>query len=215
MNLQSNLKGVRDELQKDEKLLENAFRLEILWRRYRKYVFGLIVIAVGFGLWWAISDYMQQNRAKEASSAYDKLIVDSHNQAALDTLKNASPKLYDVYRYFNASGDKTLYEELSHSQLDFLRDVARYELASINASQTIQNLKDNDDKAHFKAQISQDLQSLERTKEGALKDLAILQEAYMLIVAGDTEQAHQKLLLISPNSPFAQEANNLKHYGVQ
>ena len=38
MSLQSNLKGVKEEFKSDEKLLENAFRLEILWRRYRKYV---------------------------------------------------------------------------------------------------------------------------------------------------------------------------------
>lgn len=49
----------------------------------------------------------------------------------------------------------------------------------------------------------------------ALRDLAILQEAYVLFQQDKIAEAHQKLMLIAENSPFAAEAMILKHYGFE
>ncbi|BBB19595.1 hypothetical protein [Helicobacter cinaedi] len=210
MSLQSNLKGVKEEFKSDEKLLENAFRLEILWRRYRKYVYVAVVCgAVGLG-WFGISSYIQAQKAQEASAAYAVLMQDSENKEALESLQKASPNLYDMYMYFNANGDKANYEKLANSQNKLIKNLAKYEVATLNLSEKIQDkdtIKNTDFTGEFK--------SLENVEYKALRDLAILQEAYVLFQQDKIAEAHQKLMLIAENSPFAAEAMILKHYGLE
>ncbi len=210
MSLQSNLKGVKEEFKSDEKLLENAFRLEILWRRYRKYVYVAVVCgAVGLG-WFGISSYLSAQKAQEASAAYAVLMQDSENKEALESLQKASPNFYDVYMYFNANGDKANYEKLANSQNKLIKNLAKYEVATLNLSEKIQ-----DKDAIKNADFTGEFKSLENVEYKSLRDLAILQEAYVLFQQDKIAEAHQKLMLIAENSPFAAEAMILKHYGLE
>ena len=53
-------------------------------------------------------------------------------------------------------------------------------------------------------------------KEGALyRDLAIVQEAVILMKTQKIDKAYEKLSQISVQSPLAQVANALMHYGVK
>lgn len=209
MSLQSNLKEVREEFKSDERILENAFRLEILWKRYRKYIFvALFCVAVAL-IWWGVSVYMQEQRAKEASAAYAVLTQDSENKEALESLQKASPKLYEMYKYFNANGDKAVYEELQNSSFKLIANLAKYEAATLSLSE---KLKDKE--AVKNADLTGEIQSLENVEYKALRDLAILQEAYVLFGQNKVKAAHQKLMLIAENSPFAAEAMMLKHFGL-
>ena len=53
-------------------------------------------------------------------------------------------------------------------------------------------------------------------KENAIyKDLAIVQEAVMLMQSQKVDKAHEKLSQISVQSPLSQVANALMHYGVK
>ena len=88
MSLQSNLKGVKEEFKSDEKLLENAFRLEILWRRYRKYVFVALFCGAVALSWWGVSSYLSAQKAQQATEAYMALMQDSENKEALESLQN-------------------------------------------------------------------------------------------------------------------------------
>ncbi|WP_369695786.1 tetratricopeptide repeat protein, partial [uncultured Helicobacter sp.] len=108
MSLQSNLKSVKESFNSDEKLLESAFALEIMWKRYRKYIITLLICMVGVGIWWLVSNYIQSQKAIKASAAYERLISDSTDKEALESLKDASPALYDMYRYFNANNDSAV-----------------------------------------------------------------------------------------------------------
>mgnify|MGYP001043709171 CR=1 FL=1 len=208
MSLQSNLKSVKESFNSDEKLLESAFALEIMWKRYRKYIITLLICMVGVGIWWLVSNYIQSQKAIKASAAYERLISDSTDKEALESLKDASPALYDMYRYFNANNDSAVYEALADSQNAFVRSTAQYELASIQASKLLE-ANDIDESS-----LNQGLASLERTKPTSLKELAILQEAYLLFKANKVKEAHQKLILIPENSAFYNEAVIFKHFGL-
>lgn len=212
MSLKTDLKDIKEEFNKDEKLLESAFRLEILWRRYRKYVILLILCMFGTGIGWIVNDYMVSKRAQEASLAYAKLVENATDKEALQALKNASPALYDLYRYSNAHGDIAVYESLVDSQNEFVRTLARYEVASYKASALLEKANSEDS---YQATLAQNIESLEKTTSSSLKDLAILQEAYLLFQANKPQEAHQKLMLISENSPLYREAMMLKHFTLR
>lgn len=208
MSLRSNLKQVKEEFKSDEKMLENAFRLEILWRRYRKYVYVALLCGVCGLVWLGVSSYMQAKRAQEASAAYAILAKDSQNKEALESLRKASPQFYDVYRYFHANGDRAVYEELKTSQNALIKGLAQYELATLELGEMI----GGKDMAH--ADFSKVFHALEGVEYTALKDLGILQEAYVLIKQDKITEAHQKLALIAEGSPFFGEALALRHYGL-
>lgn len=210
MSLQSNLKSVKESFNSDEKILESAFTLEILWKRYRKYIIALIVCVIGVFAWIWVSEYIESRKAQKASSAYAKLLIDSTNEEALHTLKQSSPALYDMYRFFNTNNDMVAYEELAKSQNAFVRSLAQYEIASLKASEFV----DSQNPINT-ASLAPYLASLESTKPTGLKNLALLQEAYLLFQAGEAQEAHQKLLLIPENTLFWEEAVNLKHYGLK
>ena len=212
MSLKTDLKDIKDEFNKDEKILESAFRLEILWRRYRKYIILLILCMFGIGIGWIINDYMVSKRAEEASLAYAKLAEDATDKEALQSLKKSSPALYDLYRYSNAHGDIAVYESLIDSKNEFVRTLARYEVASYRASSLLEKTNNQDS---YQAALAQNLESLEKTTSSSLKDLAILQEAYLLFQAHKPQEAQQKLKLISESSPLYREAMMLKHFGLR
>lgn len=208
--MQSNLKEVREEFKSDEKILENAFRLEILWRRYRKYVFVALFCGAIALIWWSVSLYMQTQKAQEATKAYMTLMQDSENKEALESLQKASPNLYDMYRYFNANANKAAYEELANSQNKLIKNLAQYEVATLNLSEKIQDKNTIKD-----ADLTGEFQSLENVEYKTLRDLAILQEAYVLFQQNKITEAHQKLMLVAESSPFAAETMMLKHYGLE
>ncbi|TLD97515.1 tetratricopeptide repeat protein [Helicobacter jaachi] len=210
MDLQTNLKGIKESFDNDEKMLENAFRLERLWRKYRTFIIVLVLCIIGALIYWQVAQYLDSKRAQEASSAYDKLTQNAEDKEALQTLKQSSPQLYDLYQYFNAHGDRAVYEGLLDSQNDFVRLLAQYEMASLQAGAILEAneaSKPNED-------INALLQPLDSIKSANLKDLATLQAAYILFKANKIDQAHQKLMLIPQDSPLRNEATMLKHYGI-
>lgn len=215
MSLQSNLKSIKASFDSDEKLLESAFTLEILWRRYRKYIIALLVCGAILGIWWLVSTYIDNAQKQAANAAYTQLIEDSTDEAALEKLKKSSPALYDMYRYFNANGDENVYQSLLDSENTFVRQLAQYEVASMQASALLDSLsKDGKNDAQNSVLVSQNIESLERTKPTVLKHFALLQEAYLLFNVNKPKEAQQKLILIPEDSMFYNEAVNLKHLHI-
>lgn len=209
MSLKDNLKSVKAEFNKDEKILENAFRLEILWKRYKKYIIALLVLVIAWIVYVVANNYIASSKAQAATQAYHKLIENANDTQALANLKHNSPTLYELYSYFNANGDVSVYESLLDSKNDFIKALATYEIASINASKLLESKKF--DEASLKPQLD----ALDTISQSSLKDLALMQEAHLLFLANRPNEAHQKLMLIPENSIFAQAVANLKHYNPQ
>ena len=199
MSLKENLKNIKQEFDQDEKMLESAFRLEILARRYRRYIAAGIICLLALGIGYGVYNYMDSQRTKQATQAYAKLLEDVTDEQALKSLAQASPELYDLYRYGNANGDSEVFKSLLHSKNELVRTLAAYEIASINAGE-----------ANEKGQL--DISGLDKVKASALKDLALLQEAFLLFSHSSIQEAKDKLLLIPDNSILREEAQMMRHY---
>lgn len=207
MSMKSNLSGIKDEFQQDGKLLEGAFRVEILLKRYRHIITIVLCIILGAFVWYGVSSYMEGKRVQKATKAYAKLLEDSRDEEALEILGQVSPELYDLYTYVNAHGDMSKLEKLVSSQNEFVRMLAVYELASGKASSALEDKELRKNLASYVA-------DLEKVGEGPLKNLALLQEAYLYFLDSKPVEAHQKLMLIpSQVSPVLQSSVNMfKHY---
>lgn len=188
---------VKEELNSEEKLFEQAVIVEKYLKKYKKQLIaGVVAIAVLVGA-NIIYDSTEASRVTDANKALNTLLADANNTEAQKNLKTLAPRLYAAWAYSNAmsKGDLKALEELSRSDLSVVADLSFYELAS--QSKDMGKLADYSKK-----------------DEALFKDLAIVQQAILLMRAGDTKKAHTELQKIATESPLHNVANSLMHYGV-
>jgi hypothetical protein len=190
MSIKDEIQHVKAELSSDEKLLENAFKLERLYKKYKLLIWGAAVLAVvGFG-GNAAWQWYQQTKRDAANAAWLTLKNDPKNTEALATLKSNNPDLYALYRYAEAvrNRDTKTLRELSGSGDAILADLSGYHAAVL----------DN------------------RTAETTLyHDLSVVESAWLDLKAGNKSQARNKLSVIAENSPVAKVAQLLRHYTLE
>lgn len=198
MSLKENMEALKEELSSEEKFFESAVRTERFVKRYQKPLIATVVASllavVGAIGYQAYSDA----KIESSNAAFNLLLVNPMDTKAEQTLKNDNPELHDVWKLSRgiAQNDVSILEGLKHSEAFGVADIATYEAAAIKG----------------------DIQSLEQytKKQGALyKDLALLELAVSAIEKGDSASAHQKLALITEESPLYQVAEALSHYGVK
>ena len=198
LSLKQDIEMVKEELNSEEKFFEKAVITEKFIKKYKNLMIGSVialVVLVGANVAYAIN---KQNTLDEANSALLALQKNASNKEALTSLKSSSPALYDVWSYSQAiaNKDQKALETLKNSKTALIPDLVAYELAT----------------------DTKDLKGLEAysSKEGAIyKDLATIQEAVILMQESKIEESHRTLSQISIQSPLAQIANALMHYGVK
>jgi hypothetical protein len=198
LSLKENMEALKEELSSEEKFFESAVRTERFVKRYQKPLIATVVASL-LAVVGAIGYQAYRNAKIESSNAaFNLLLVNPMDTKAEQTLKNDNPELHDVWKLSRgiAQNDVSILEGLKHSESFGVADIATYEAAAIKG----------------------DIQSLEKytKKQGALyKDLALLELAVSAIEKGDSASAHQKLALITEESPLYQVAEALSHYGVK
>ena len=184
------INDVKKELSSDEKLLESAFKLESIYKKYKYAIWGvagaLIVAYAGS----QISTYMQNSRLEAANSALLSLEKNPNDTKALATLKEKNAKLYELYIYSKSanSGDVEGLEKLLNSQNDIVADGAKYHLGLAKKAP-------KDSKLYH--------------------DLVLIEEAYLAIKKGDIQEAKTKLSLVNQNSQVANIAKLLEHATIK
>jgi len=198
VSLKENIDMVKEELNQEEKLFESAVKIERFVKTYKMpliSIFGAILFVI-------LGDSVYQANlasAKTASNdAYTLLLKDPSDAKAASVLEDNNPSLYNAWKLQIALKDKDIkaLESLKISSSDIVADLASYELATIQ--------KD-------KAALNE--YSLEQ--DAVLKDLAILNEAVLLMKEGKIEEAHTRLKMIDTRSPLHKTVNLLEHYGVK
>ena len=198
MSLKQDIEMVKEELNSEEKFFEKAVMTEKFVKKYKNLMIAsvvVVVVLVGADIGYTIN---KQNRVDAANAALVKLNADPANAAVIAELKNLSPVLHDVWQYSQAvvNKDLTTLEKLKSSKSILIADLAAYDAAS----------------------ESKDLSALNAytlQQDAIYKDLAQVQAAVLLMNASKINQAHEKLSMISIDSPLAVVANALMHYGVK
>ena len=186
MSIKDDVNYVKTELSSDEKVLESAFKLESLYKKYKMVIWG---VAGALLLFFVVSTGMEalrQSKLEAANQALLTLQQKADDAEAMKVLKENNPSLYELYMLSQAAKkqDVTALKALSGSQNDIVADMSRYSIGTIEK-------KPEDSKLY--------------------KELAYLEEAYLAIKSGDTQKAKNKLELIDERSSLSMLAKFLEH----
>jgi len=198
LSLKNDLDMVKDELNSEEKFFEKAVITERFVKKYKYVMIVSLLVIVIFIAGNIAYEFNKQSTIDAANATLLELEKDPKDESMLSKLDSLSPALHDVWLYSQAlvNKDFSALESLKNSKATLVGDLASYALAV----------------------ESQDLSKLEKyalKQESVYKDLALVQSAILLIESGQSKEAHQKLSLITVDSPLAQVAAALMHYGVQ
>ncbi len=191
----SNLSAIKQEFERDEKILENAFRLERLFKKYKYWILGIGLILIAWIAYISIYNILQEHNAEKTSALYNELLENPNNELLRKSLQEQAPELYDLYILNDALGGQeeasldTL-KALANSTNVLVKQIALYELASLQR----ENLN---------------------TIHGAFQDFAKIQESYLLLVENNIEKARKILDTIPQESPLFGIATQMKHYGIK
>lgn len=188
MSLKDQIQEVKEELTQEEKFFESTVKAERFIKKYRGYIIAatvLIAVAlIGFGA----NEVMNENRLESANSAYLALMEDENASKQLDILKENSDELYALYLFAKTQPIATKRYETKW----LLDDLNTYKAAS-------------------KSMSLDELRAYAMRPNAIYKELALYQSAYLLLKAGNNDEAKQQLEAISDESVLAKEANALRH----
>ncbi len=195
MSLKTNIDMVKEELNSEEKFFEKAVMTERFIKKYKKIMIASAVALVALVALNIAYDVHKQNLKDDSNKALAMLLEDSTNSEALQTLKESSSDLYDVWMLSQAtlSKDAAALKELTHSQDMIVADLAAYELA--HDAKTLDEYASKQDAIY--------------------RDLALVRSAVYLIHENKIDEAHSKLSKISTESSWKKVAEALSHYGVK
>ena len=184
------INDVKKELSSDEKLLESAFKLESIYKKYKYAIWGVAGALIVAYSGTQISAYMERTRLEKANSAFLSLQTNPNDKQALVTLREKNPNLYELYILSTSANNKdtkTL-QELTNSKNDIVSDMSKYTLSVLNNTP-------KDSKLYH--------------------ELALIEQAYLAIKAKDFKTAKSKLSLIDTRSPVANIAKLLQHATIK
>ncbi len=189
MSIKDELQHVKEELSSDEKILESAFKLEKVYKKYKYLIWGVAaLVVVGFlgSTGW---NAYQQSKLNAANDAFLTLQKDPKNSGAIEQLKTNNPKLYELFKFKQASDNKSIDElkALESSSDPIVADLAKYH-AGVLADKAV-------DSVYY-------------------HDLSVVEEAYLDLKNGKKTEAKNKLSLIPEDSPVAKIAQLMEHYTI-
>ena len=198
MSLKTDIEMVKEELTSEEKFFEKAVVTEKFVKKYKNVMIGSVVAVVLLVAGNIAYNINKQNTMDSANATLAELQVDATNPAKQAMLNSLSPALFDVWSYSEAIAKKDVasLEKLKSSKTALVGDLASYEVA--------QNTKSLDS-----------LDAYAQRSDAIYADLARVQSAIILMNENKLDKAHSLLSMINLNSPLAQVAKALMHYGVK
>lgn len=171
-------------------MLVSAFKLEKLYKKNRLLIWATIAAIVLFFGGKAVMGAIEESKLNSANEAYLTLIKDPSNQAAAATLQEKNPELYELYSYKQAMDNKDIekLKTLSSSANEMIADISRYHLAILENREA---------------------------KSKYYNEIAIINNANLLIRQGKIEEAKAALSQIAEDSPMHKMALLMKHYTIK
>jgi len=189
---------VKQELNTEEQFFEQAVKTERFIKQYKKPLLAAVAAIVIAVIGTMVYDAYAASNRTAANEAYMTLQKDPQNAQAQQTLKANAPRLYEAWQLSKAlnDGDTKALASLNGSASAEVADVSSYEAAA-------------------RAKDTAALDAYAYRQNAFYKDLALIDEAVLLLKAGKTEEAHQRLKMVDTQSSVAPLAEALAHYGVK
>ena len=190
MSIQDTINEAKKELSNDEQMLASAFKAEKFYKKHKLKIFSVVAIAVLYFAGTAIMDNMAEKKLLAGNEALATLQADPKNEAALTALKSNTPELFELYSYQNAmkNSDTETLKTLSSSKNEFISDMSSYHLAVLEGKPATSELHG---------------------------DVALINNAYLLIKEGKVSEAKEQLETINEESPVYNISKMIKHYSIK
>ncbi len=197
MGLKENLNAVKEELNTEEQFLESMIKAERFYKKYKKQLISLAIVFVVVFIGYSIETYIKESNIKSSNIAYLKLLSNPKDTKALAVLKKTNKNLYYAYEFQLASqsNNKEIFNKVVKNSNDpYLKDLSVYQISSLDS-----------DKNKIESYIN-------NTKIGLLKNMALLEDAFLLLKKKNFNQAKIKLSMIDVDSPVKNIADELGHF---
>ncbi len=194
MGLKENIDAVKKEISTEEQFLGSIIKAEGFLKKYKNLLIVFAILLIVAALANIFYKSSKEKNFIASNEAYATLQTNPSDKDALEILKSKNPKLYELFLFSSEikSADASKLDGLKSKLTDpVLKDLLSYQASSLKGV---------------------DLSSYSVKQKALLREFAKIQEAYLLLKDGKTEDAAVILSLISADSPLAQMAQSLKHY---
>ncbi|MDX4034922.1 hypothetical protein [Aliarcobacter skirrowii] len=187
MSIKDDVNYLKNELNNEEKLLENFVKLERFFKKYKKIIYVLILLAIITPIAIFTKNKIDESNLYKANIALNNYL-EQGDESSLQYLKNKNQSLYEVALFLTAK------KELSEINISskYLKELLEYQIAAKEM---------NFDK----------LDALRKNDDFLIKDYARLHEAIILVNQEEYEKAKAILEEINQDSKVYELAILLKH----
>jgi predicted negative regulator of RcsB-dependent stress response len=196
LGLKENVDALKQELSAEEQFLESVIKAEGFFKKYKKLLIaGAAILVAGIVIYLTL-DYIKNRDLTLANQALATLEKNPNNPEALKMLENKNPALYELFRFHKAveSGKVAkIVVAAKESKDPVLKDLATYQGAALEADEP-------------------KLSAYTQKQDALLKELAVLDDAFLLFEAGKNEEARKRLAQIPVTSQLYAIVQRYAHY---
>lgn len=191
MSVKKNLDFIKGEFSSDEKIIENAFRIELLYKRYKHIIWGALIVVVAFAVFVGVKGLIVESNAQKSSAILAKLLETPDDENLRASLQKSNENLYNFFLLKESldKGNTADLQGLSEAKNEFVKYLATYHLGSFERDSAL----------------------LDKSDKYALGDLAKLESAYIMIQNGKISDAKNILNTIPQDSQLIEIAKILVH----
>jgi len=187
MSLKENVDYIKQEISTEEQFFESFFKVEKIYKKYKLLIIGAVIAVLAYFIGTNVNDYVKEQNAITANTAYNTLIKNPKDKNAISILEDKNKQLLQIAMY-KSSSDFTLKNDVI-----FLDQIAKFNTA----------IKNNDIKI---------LNELILDPKFVLRDYAIFNKALIQTNNKEYEKARTTVNTIKENSAVVTISNLLKHY---
>ena len=190
MSIKDDVNYIKNELSSEEKFLESFVKTERFFKKYKKLIFGLIILAIVGSVVFLVKTKLDEKNLYEANIALSNFL-ENGNQNSLDELKEKNRDLYEIALYLDAKNEF----KNADINLKYLKELLDFQVALLNSNQS-------------------ELDLVSKKADFLLKDYTIFNQALILVNNQKYAEAREILGKISQDSRAFELATLLKHYLV-
>ncbi|MBP6289059.1 hypothetical protein [Aliarcobacter cryaerophilus] len=190
MSIKDDVNYIKNELSSEEKFLESFVKTERFFKKYKKLIFGLIILAIVGSVVFLVKTKLDEKNLYEANIALSNFL-ENGNQNSLNQLKEKNRDLYEIALYLDAKNEF----KNADINLKYLKELLDFQVALLNSNQS-------------------ELDLVSKKADFLLKDYAIFNQALILVNNQKYAEAREILGKISQDSRAFELATLLKHYLV-
>ncbi len=191
MSVKNNLDFIKSEFSSDEKIIENAFRLELLYKRYKHIIWGVCGVVAILVVFMGAKSLIVESNAKKSSAILNSLLENPSDDNLRASLQKSNENLYNLFLLKESldKGNTADLQELGSAKNEFVKYLANYHLGSFERDSAL----------------------LENSDKYALGELSKIESAYIMIQNGKIADAKNILSTIPRDSQVAEIAQILAH----